>query len=167
MGIRMTALTRDARIQVPIICGAMYPCSNPELVAAASQAGAIGIVQPLSMTYVHGHDLRAGLRLIRRLTDRPIGMNALIEGSSRRYRGRMERWVEIALEEGVRFFVTSLGKPHWVVRRVHEVAGVVYHDVTDRSWALKGLEGGVDGVRQAKLGASCRVQVLAGRVQRK
>jgi NAD(P)H-dependent flavin oxidoreductase YrpB (nitropropane dioxygenase family) len=100
MGIRMTALTRDARIQVPIICGAMYPCSNPELVAAASQAGAIGIVQPLSMTYVHGHDLRAGLGLIRRLTDRPIGRNALMEGSSRRYRRRMERWVEIALEGG-------------------------------------------------------------------
>ena len=27
-----TALTRHAGIRVPLICGAMYPCSNPELV---------------------------------------------------------------------------------------------------------------------------------------
>ena len=31
-----TALARDAGIEVPLICGAMYPCSNPELVAAVS-----------------------------------------------------------------------------------------------------------------------------------
>ena len=31
-------------IEVPLICGAMYPCSNPELVAAVSAAGGIGIV---------------------------------------------------------------------------------------------------------------------------
>ena len=78
-----TPLTRHAGIEVPLICGAMYPCSNPELVAAVSEAGGIGIVQPISLTYVHGHDFRAGLRLIRTLTSRPIGMNALIEQSSR------------------------------------------------------------------------------------
>ena len=141
-----TPLTRHAGIEVPLICGAMYPCSNPELVAAVSEAGGIGIVQPISLTYVHGHDFREGLRYIRRLTSKPIGMNALIEASSRTYRERMERWVDIALEEGVRFFVTSLGKPDWVVERVHAVGGVVYHDVTERKWALKGLEGGVDGL---------------------
>ena len=41
-----TALTRHAGIEIPLICGAMYPCSNPELVAAVSGAGAIGVVQP-------------------------------------------------------------------------------------------------------------------------
>jgi nitronate monooxygenase len=141
-----TPLTRHAGIEVPLICGAMYPCSNPELVAAVSAAGGIGIVQPVSLTFVHGHDYREGLRLIRRLTDRPIGMNALIEASSRTYRERMERWVDGALEEGVRFFITSLGNPRWVVDRAHAVGGIVYHDVTERKWALKGLEGGVDGL---------------------
>ena len=141
-----TPLTRHAGIEVPLICGAMYPCSNPELVAAVSEAGGIGIVQPISLTYVHGHDFREGLRYIRRLTSKPIGMNALIEASSKTYHERMVRWVDIALEEGVRFFVTSLGKPDWVVERVHAVGGVVYHDVTERKWALKGLDGGVDGL---------------------
>jgi nitronate monooxygenase len=124
----------------------MYPCSNPELVAAVSEAGGIGIVQPISLTWVHGHDFRAGLRLIRKLTTKPIGMNALIEQSSKTYRERMERWIDVALEEGVRFFVTSLGNPRWVVERVLPVGGIVYHDVTERKWAEKGRDAGVHGL---------------------
>jgi len=141
-----TALTRHAVIDVPLICGAMYPCSNPELVAAVSDAGGIGIVQPISLTYVHGHEYREGLRLIRKLTAKPIGLNALIEQSSRSYHERMVRWVSIALEEGVRFFITSLGNPRWVCERVHAAGGVVYHDVTERKWALKGRDAGADGL---------------------
>lgn len=141
-----TPLTRHAGIEIPLICGAMYPCSNPELVAAVSAAGGIGIVQPISLTYVHGHDYREGLRLIRSLTDRPIGLNALIEASSKSYHERMTRWVDIAIEEGVRFFVTSLGNPKWVAEKAHAVGGVVYHDVTELKWAEKGLAGGVDGL---------------------
>ena len=141
-----TPLTKDAGIAVPIICGAMYPCSNPELVAAASEAGGIGIVQPVSLTYVHGRNFREGLREIRRLTSKPIGMNALIESSSAAYENRMKRWVDIALEEGVRFFITSLGKPKWVVEAARAAGGVVYHDVTERKWALKALESGVHGL---------------------
>jgi len=132
---------------VPLICGAMYPCSNPELVGAVSAAGGIGIVQPISMTYVHGHDFRAGVRLAQRHAGgNPIGFNALIEESSRYYRKRMEQWIEIALEEGIRFFITSLGKPTWVVDRVRPVDGVVYHDVTALKWAEKGRDAGVQGL---------------------
>ena len=141
-----TAFTRHAGVEIPLICGAMYPCSNPELVAAVSAAGGLGIVQPISLTYVHGHDMRQGLRLIRSLTDKPIGFNALIEASSQRYLERMRRWVDIALEEGVRYFVTALGNPRWVVEAVHAVGGVVYHDVTNRTHALKARDGGVDGL---------------------
>ena len=128
-----TPFTAQVGIEIPIICGAMYPCSNPELVAAASEAGAIGVVQPVSMTYVYGHDFRAGLQMIKGLTKRPFGMNALIEQSSKMYRQRVEKWIDIALEEGVRFFVTSLGNPKWVVERTASVGGVVYHDVTEPS----------------------------------
>ncbi len=141
-----TPLTRHAGVEVPLICGAMYPCSNPELVAAVSEAGGLGIVQPISLTYVHGHGFREGLRLIRRLTSKPVGMNALVEQSSKVYRERMERWVDVALEEGVRFFVTSLGNPRWVVDRVQAAGGFVYHDATERKWAEKGLAAGVDGL---------------------
>jgi nitronate monooxygenase len=144
-GLLDTVFTRQVGIELPIICGAMYPCTNPELVAAVSEAGGIGIVQPISLTYVYGYDFRAGLRRIRALTAKPIGMNALIEQSSKSYRERMARWLDIALEEGVRFIITSLGKPDWVVERVHAVGGLVYHDVTERKWADKGRDAGVDG----------------------
>ena len=141
-----TAFTRHTGVQVPLICGPMYPCSNVELVAAVSEAGGLGVVQPISLTYVHGDEFRAGLRRIRALTDRPIGFNALIEASSKLYFERMQKWIDIALEENVRFFLTSLGNPKWVCERVHAAGGVVYHDVTERKWAQKGVDGGVDGL---------------------
>jgi nitronate monooxygenase len=141
-----TAFMRDTGVQVPLICGPMYPCSNPELVAAVSDAGGLGVVQPISLTYVHGHEFRAGLKYIRSLTDKPIGFNALIEASNKTYLERMRGWIDVALEEGVRFFITSLGNPKWVCERVHAVGGVVYHDVTERKWAEKGIAGGVDGL---------------------
>jgi nitronate monooxygenase len=142
-----TALTRDASIEVPLICGAMYPCSNPELVAAISEAGGIGIVQPLSLVFVHKRDFRAGIREIRSLTRKPVGLNALTEKSlSSIYAKRMSEYVDIALEEGVRFFVTALGNPRWVVDRVKSAGGVVYHDVVDRRWAEKAAAEGVGGL---------------------
>ena len=134
-------------VAVPLIGGPMYPCSNPELVGAISAAGALGVLQPISLTYVHGHEYRAGIQLIKRLAGgRPIGMNALIEASSRTYQARMERWIDGALEEGVKFIVTSLGNPRWVVERAHAVGAVVYHDATERKWGDKALQAGVDGL---------------------
>ena len=141
-----TALTRHAHIATPIIGGPMYPCSNPELVAAVSEGGGIGIVQPVTLTFVHKLEFREGLRRVRARTGRPFGMNALIEKSSKRHLERMREWVDVALEEGVRFFVTSLGDPRWVCDTVHAVGGVVYHDVTEAKWAAKARDGGADGL---------------------
>jgi len=132
-------------IDVPLMCGAMYPCSNPELVAAVSEAGGIGIVQPLSLTYVHGYAFREGLRYIRSLTSKPIGVNLIIERSSRKYLERVQQWLDIALQEHVPFLVTALGNPNWVVDRAGPAGVTVYHDVTSRHWAEKALDGGVDG----------------------
>jgi len=150
---KQTRLTEHAGVEHPIICGAMYPCSNPELVAAAAEGGGMAIIQPVSITMVHGFNdpdtiegLRVGIRLIRELTDKPIGFNALIEKGSEKYFERMSKWIDIALEEGIRFFVTSLGKPDWVCEKVHAYGGVVYHDVTNRFHAEKGIQCGADGL---------------------
>ncbi len=142
-----TALTKALGIEVPLICGAMYPCSNPELVAAVSEAGGIGVVQPLSLVFVHKREFRAGMREIRSLTKKPVGLNVLTEKSlSSVYAKRMSDYVDVALEEGVRFFVTALGNPRWVVDRVKPAGGVVYHDVIDRRWAEKAAAERVDGL---------------------
>ncbi len=146
MSALATPLARAAGIEVPLLCGAMYPCSNPELVAAVSEAGGLGIVQPISLVYVHGHELAAGLAYIRTLTAKPIGFNVIVEKSARAYEERMKRWLDVALGAGIRFAVTALGNPRWVVERMHAAGGVVYHDVTDLKWAEKALAEGVDGL---------------------
>lgn len=142
----MNQFLQSSGARYPLIGGPMYPCSNPELVAAMSEAGALGIIQPLSLTYVHGYDFLQGLKYIRSMTSQPVGFNALIEKSSRKYQQRMSNWIDIALDQGILFFITSLGKPDWVVKRVHAYGGVVYHDVTQRKWAEIGVDCGVDGL---------------------
>ena len=57
----------------------------------------------------------------------------------------MRQWLDVALEEGVRFFITALGNPRWVVDRVRPLGGIVYHDITARKWAEKAMEANVDG----------------------
>ncbi|MES2744726.1 MAG: nitronate monooxygenase [Bdellovibrionota bacterium] len=140
------SLSEILGIEHPIIGGAMYPCSNPELVAAVSEAGGIGIVQPVSLTFVNKYDFRKGLQHIRTLTKKPIGLNLLIEKSSQKYLEKNKEWLDIALEEGVRFFITALGNPDWVVEKVRPLGGVVFHDVTNAKWAEKAVAGGVDGL---------------------
>lgn len=141
-----TPLTRAAGVELPLTLGAMYPCGNPELVAAVSAAGGLGIVQPISFSYVHAGSLAAGLARVRELTDRPIGFNAIVEAGSQVYLQRMYRWVDEALEAGVRFFVTALGNPREVCARVHAAGGTVWHDVTERRFAEKAADNGVDGL---------------------
>lgn len=137
---------KGAQITIPVIAGAMYPCSNPELVAAVSENGGLGMVQPLSLTYVHGYDFRQGLRRIREMTDKPIGLNLILEKSSKRYAKRTADWLDIALDEGIRFFVTALGNPSSVSQRIHERGGLVYHNTTNHKWAEKAVAGDVDGL---------------------
>lgn len=132
-------------VDVPLICGAMYPCSNPELVAAASEAGALGIVQPMSLSYVHGYEFAAGLSYISTLTTKPIGVNLILETSSKIYQERTRRWAEASVEAGVRFFVTALGDPAWVVELARQNDITVYHDITNVKHANKALDAGVDG----------------------
>jgi nitronate monooxygenase len=140
------SLTEILNIETPLICGAMYPCSNPELVAAVSEAGGIGVVQPLSFVYVYQYDFREALKLVRKLTTKPFGMNVIVEKTSKIYEDRMRQWVDIALEEGCTFFITALGNPDWVVKKAHAKNAIVFHDVTERKWAQKAIDGGVDGL---------------------
>lgn len=141
-----TPLTEHLGIEYPIICGPMYPCSNPELVATVSEAGGMGVVQPVSMEYVHKLKLEDGFKKMREITQKPLGMNALIEASSKSYEQRVRHWVEVALEHGVRFFITSLGNPRWVVDIVKPHQGLVYHDVTNAKHAEKAVKAGVHGL---------------------
>ncbi len=138
--------TKDFAISTPVICGPMYPGSNPELIAAVSEAGGLGVVQPVAMTFVYGHDFREGLQLIKNRTSKPFGVNFTLVKANKTYEKRMREWLEISIEEGVKFFLTSLGNPEWVVKRAHQEGIKVYHDVPNRKFALKVVDAGVDGL---------------------
>jgi len=146
MNYLQTEFTRQTGVAVPVICGPMFPCSNPELIAAVSEAGGLGMIQPMALTSIHKHEFRAGLRLIKSLTDKPVGMNLLLEHAFKKYQVRMDEWIGIALDEGVDFFLSALGHPGEVVKRIHQGGGIIYHDVINRKFALKAAEAGVDGM---------------------
>ncbi len=137
---------RDTKVRVPLICGPMYPGSNPELIAAVSEAGGLGVVQPVTMNYVYNHDFREGLKLIKSLTDKPFGVNFTLLDGNKRYEKRVNEWIEIAIEEGVKFFLTSLGNPKRVCEKAHKHGIVVYHDITNKKFAHKAVASGVDGL---------------------
>ena len=105
---------QDTGAEHPVVCGPMYPGSNPELVAAVSAAGGFGVVQPVTMTALYGHDFRQGLQLIKKLTSKPFGVNfTIFGGANKKYHELMKQWMEIAIEEEVKFFLTSLGQAAW------------------------------------------------------
>ena len=137
---------QDLGIEVPLVCGPMFPGSNPELIAAVSEAGGIGVIQPVTMTFMYRHDLRDGIRRIRSLTSKPIGMNFTLMQGVKIYEKRTREWMDIAIEEGIKFFVTSLGDPTGVVREAEKHGIRVVHDVTNRGFAQRAIDAGVYGL---------------------
>ena len=138
---------KDTGAITPIVCGPMYPGSNPELVAAASESGAFGVVQPVALTSLYGHDFREGLQLIKKLTNKPFGVNfTIFGGANKKYHEQMQKWMEISIDEGVKFFLTSLGKPHEIVKIAKQHDIKVYHDVPNKKVALAMRDAGVDGL---------------------
>ena len=138
---------KDTGATSPIVCGPMYPGSNPELIAAVSEAGGFGVVQPVALTSLYGHDFRAGLQLIKKRTNKPFGVNfTIFGGANQKYHDQMKEWMDISIEEGVKFFLTSLGKPTEIVKIAKQHGIKVYHDVPNKKVALAMRDIGVDGI---------------------
>ena len=121
-----------------------YPGSNPELVAAVSKHGGFGVVQPIALTHLYKHDYRKGLQLIKNLSGgNPFGVNITIlpkTSASMKYVKMNEEFLDVALDEGVKFILTSLGKPNDIVKIAHEKGAKVYHDVHNKKLAMLAIE---------------------------
>ena len=68
-------------IQYPILLAGMGRASTPELAAAVSNAGGLGVIGAASCG---PNQLRAWIRRTRELTDRPFGVDTLLPASVRR-----------------------------------------------------------------------------------
>ena len=140
---------KDTGSRLPVVCGPMYPGSNPELVAAVSEAGGFGVVQPIALSHLYKHDFRAGLKLIKSLTSKPFGVNITIlpkTAASAKYVKMNDEFLDIAIEEGCKWILTSLGKPDDIVKIAHQTNVKVYHDVHNAKLALRAADAGVDGL---------------------
>jgi nitronate monooxygenase len=117
-------------IEQPIVQAPMS--AVPELAAAVSNAGALGM---LGLTW----STPAGdpVRVTAALTDRPFGGNLIINGDQRR---RLDE----ALEAGLRIVSLMWGDPAGYVEQVHDAGGVVMHTVGSAEEARRAVDSGVD-----------------------
>jgi enoyl-[acyl-carrier protein] reductase II len=132
-----TRLTEMLGIKYPIFLSGMSWISVPEMVAAVSNAGGLGILAtgPLGMD-----ETRESIKKIRKLTDKPFGANA-----SLLFPGAMES-AKILLEEQVPVINFALGKGDWIVREAHKYGGKVMATVVNARHAKRAQDYGCDAV---------------------
>ena len=98
-----TRITELFGIEKPIIGGCMMHISGPELVAAISNTGAMGIVA--SAMFPSQEEFREAIKETKELTDKPFGVNLSLFPALRPIDN--ELYVEVILEEGVPVVETS------------------------------------------------------------
>jgi nitronate monooxygenase len=134
-----TVFTEMVGISYPIIGAPMFLVSYEELVVAVSEAGGLGTI-PLP-NYRTIADLKKALEAIRRVTDKPIGVNIHLSG-----RFPWEEQLDLCLDYGVRFFLTALGDPRLIADKVHSRGGKVFAGVVSLEQGLRARGCGVDGL---------------------
>src|SRR4051794_30283622 len=115
----------------PIIAGPMFLVSNESLVSAVSNAGGIGGTP--SLNWRTPEAFREALKTIKSKTSKPFAVNLIVN----KVNPRQHTDLDICAEEKVPLLITSLGNPKDVIRRMHEVGGKVFCDVTTLDYAKK------------------------------
>lgn len=132
-----TRLTSLLGIRYPILLSGMSFISTPELVAAVSNAGGLGI---LATGPLDAGQTRTTIGTIRRLTDKPFGGNVTLA-----FPGAEEN-ARILIEERVPVINFALGKGDWIVRETHAYGGKAVATVTNARHALRAQGFGADAV---------------------
>lgn len=133
-----TEITKLFGIKYPIILPGMSWISVPELVAAVSNAGGLGILATGPLTR---EETRASIKRIRELTKKPFGI-----GCTLLMPGAREN-AEIALEEKVPVINISLGKGDDIMKPCHAYGGKVISTVTTVKHAIAAEKAGADALQ--------------------
>lgn len=104
-----TRISELLDIKYPIIQGGMAWVANHELAAAVSEAGGLGIIGAGNAT---GELVRDEIRKLRRLTDKPFGVNIMMLSP------HAEDIVGIICSEGVPVVTTGAGSPGKYVEKL-------------------------------------------------
>lgn len=100
-----TRVTELLGIRYPIIQGGLAYLAYAELAIAVSEAGGLGQITAMSLGSPDA--LRAEIRKVQAMTDKPFGVNFAIGQQGREY----AHMVEVALEEGVKVMSVTGGNP--------------------------------------------------------
>lgn len=109
----------------------MFLVSNADMVVEAINNGCTAAIPALN--YRTGSELREAIRDVKKRTNGPMGINLIVNRSN----FRLNSDLKICLEEGVDFYITSLGNPSEVIQKAHEKGKLVFCDVTDEKYAKK------------------------------
>ncbi len=120
-----TRITELFGIKYPIIQGGMQWLSRAELVAAVSNAGALGIMTSHSFPTVK--ELREELRKTKQLTDKPFGVNINFFPAMRPV--NLEDYIDTVIDEGVKIVETSGRSPEPYMERFKKGGVKVMHKV--------------------------------------
>ena len=138
-----TRVTELFGIKYPIIQGALGGgLATPELVAAVSNAGGLGMIT--SLNYGSAQELRENIKKTRNLTDKPFAVNVTLLPTMRRI--PYEEYFAAAIDEGVRIFETSGGIPEPYIKTVKAAGGKFMHKVGGSRHAKTAERIGVDAV---------------------
>ncbi len=131
-----TAFCRLVGIDIPVIQAPIGGLAVPELAAAVSEAGGLGMV---SVTWEEPAEIDKKLAAIRARTDRPFGVNMILEWPQE---DRLRR----CLDAGVRIVSLFWGDPAPLVQIAHDAGAIVLHTVGDAAEARRAVDAGVDVV---------------------
>jgi NAD(P)H-dependent flavin oxidoreductase YrpB (nitropropane dioxygenase family) len=123
-------------VDLPIVQAPMGGASCPALAAAVSNAGGLGM---LALSWHPGAALRAHVQQTRALTDKPFGVNLVLEWPQH------DR-LAACLEEGVRIVSFFWGDPAPYVEQVKSAGALTISTVASAAEARAAVAAGVDVV---------------------
>ncbi len=137
-----TEVTQRLGIEYPIIQGGMMWVSQPELVAAVSNAGGLGILTALTFETPEG--LSAAIARTRELTNKPFGVNLTLLPTlaPKNYDG----FVDVIVSEGIDIVETAGRNPIQFIEKLKGAGVRVIHKCTSVRFARKAQEIGCDFV---------------------
>src|SRR5256885_11935317 len=135
-----TRLTDLLGVRHPIVLGGMSRATAAEVVAAVSQAGALGTLGISSMT---PDEIRASCERIRSLTSAPFGLNALLFLAS-------PEQIEAVFACRPRVIATAWRRPEYdlsaLADRIHASGALHMHQADTLDEAKRGADAGADVV---------------------
>jgi len=142
MNMIKTKVTEILGCKYPIIAGTMARISNPEFVAAASNAGACAVLA--SANYQTPDELRDAIKKTQSLTNQPFAVNINLFPALMP-QDKLVEYVDATLDEGVKIIETSGHKaPEHLVPKFKEGGAIWIHKCAGVRYAMKGASLGAD-----------------------